>query len=180
MPRARRLGRLIALTVALVAAFASDAAAHGGTVIASGENDAYTVTVQAADTRTPGGAPAVDLTAYPIRRANGAPETGATVTFRIDGGPEQTGKLVSGAYDVIVPVERAGEWRGWAVTVRVTGPAGALTVRRAAGAGAEASPDAPGWVVPTIVGSALGALALVAIRRRGARSRSRASNGSGG
>lgn len=163
MPGSARLGRLTALAAASVVALPGAAGAHGGTVVASGANDAYRVTVQASDVRA-SSEPLVDVTVYPISRANGAPVSDATVTVRIDGGAPIRATPASGAFEVLVPAERYGAWREWSVVATVEGPAGRLTLRGAQ----QPSPgaDAPGWLVPATAVGLVAAVALVVRRRR--------------
>lgn len=157
------MGRLIVLVATAALVLAPSARAHGGSVVGTGKGNGYTMTVQAASVTMSAGDMAADLTAYPINDANGAPVTDATLTFRIDDGPPQSAKLVAGAYELEVPMDRRGEWRSWQISATVTGAAGSLTVTGAPVAGAEDGP-APGWVVPSLV--VLVALALLLIVRR--------------
>lgn len=156
-----RLIRLATLAAALLSAPPA-ALAHGGGTIASGSNAAYKLSIQALDIRLDDGRPAVDLTAYPIRRTNGAPELDAQVEFqlgerRFDGEREGDGIAAE------IPLESAGAWRKEPLAVTLTGAAGMLTIR------ADASikgGGVPGWLFPVSGVCVALLIALTIVRRR--------------
>lgn len=157
--------RAAALLAALAAAAAPAAAgAHGGTVIASGSNDAYALTVQAAPVQARGDGPLVDVTAYPVRRSNGALDLRARVEVDLGDGRTVRLRPRGDGLEALVPVEEPGAWRSWAVTARVSGAAGTLEVR----GGPLAPPDEgpPRWLWPASGAAAVAAALVVARRRR--------------
>lgn len=162
MRRALLLAALLALLAPAVAA------AHGGSVIASGGNDAYRLTIEASDVQGADGARAVDLTAYPIRLTNGAPDLAADLTLSIDGGTPFKAIARGDGLEAIVPVDATGAWRQWTVRARLRGAAGTLAIT-----GAPTDPAGSGGVSGAVlVGSALlaaAALTAVLVRRRRAR-----------
>jgi hypothetical protein len=164
---ARRVAAVVLLLAAVAAVLPAGAAAHGGTVIASGSNEAYTLTVQAADVRTADGRRVVDLTAYPVRRSNGAIDLRARV--EIDLGDGRTVRPVArgDGLEALIPVDRPGAWRSWAITASVTGEAGTLRIRGTPPP--EPSSGPPGWLWP-VSGALLvvAAAAVVRARRRSA------------
>lgn len=162
------MGRLIRGGLAAMvasSACAGAALAHGGTVIATSSNDAYKLTVQALDMRLADGRPAVDITAYPVRRSNGAPDLDAQVTFRL-GAREAGGRREGDGITAEIPIESKGAWRDEPISVSVTGAAGTITARAAAQPESDSGP--PAALVPVTIGAVL-ALAAVAVVRRRAR-----------
>ena len=159
------MGRLIrALAAAGLAALALAGAvyAHGGTVIATGSNDAYKLTVQALDI-TLNGRPAVDLTAYPVRRSNGAPDLDADVTFTL-GAREFPGRRDGDGITAEIPIESRGAWRRETIAVDVDGAAGTIAVRAAPQTSSDGGP--PSFLLPGTVGAVLALTVVVVIRRR--------------
>lgn len=155
------MGRLIRLSV-LLACLPATAFAHGGTTVASGSNAAYKLSVQALDIRLEDGRPGVDFTAYPIRRANGAPELDAQVLFTL-GEHRSEGVREGDGIAAELPLESSGEWRRLPIAVTLTGSAGTLTVR----ADALLEDDGiPGWLLPVSGVAVAGLIALTVIRRR--------------
>lgn len=151
------------LAVLAAAAVPPAAAAHGGATVASGANAAYTLSVQAADARTADGRPAVDLTAYPVRRSNGAPDLAARVVFDA-GGRRVAGVRRGDGVHAVLEVPERGAWRAWALAATVTGAAGRLTVR---GEATEVPDDGPpGWAVPVSLAGLVGLGVLVVLHRR--------------
>jgi len=136
--------------------------AHGGRVVATGSNDAYKLTVQALDMRL-NGQPAVDLTAYPVRRSNGAPDLDADVTFKL-GARDVAGRREADGITAEIPIETTGAWRREPITVTASGTAGTITVHAAALQRTDGGP--PAALIPTTVGAVLVLGAIVVIRRR--------------
>ena len=158
MGRLARAGAVLALTLGL----ATSAYAHGGGTILTGSNDAYKLSVQALDVRLPDGRPAVDFTAYPIRRVNGAPDLNAEVVFTI-GETKYTGERAGDGIAVEIPQKKTGAWRREPISVTLNGAAGTLT------ASAEAqisSSGPPGWLVPVTIVLVLALIAITIVRRR--------------
>lgn len=156
------MGRLILLALAASLAFAGVALAHGGRVVATGSNDAYKLTVQALDVSLDG-RPAVDLTAYPVRRSNGAPDLDADVTFRL-GDQTAKGRRDADGITAEIPIEKAGAWRQEPVTVTVNGAAGTITV---SGDPVAADDGPPAALIPVTIAAVLALTVVVVIRRRG-------------
>ena len=157
------MGRLIVALLLLV--LPGVAIAHGGGTVATGSNAAYKLSVTALDVRLEDGRPAVDLTAYPIRRANGAPELDAKVDFML-GERRFPGQRDGDGIAAEIPLESAGAWRKEPITVTLNGSAGELTVRAAA---LIKDDGAPGWIFPAS-GLAIVALIGITVRRRRAKS----------
>jgi hypothetical protein len=160
MGRLTRAG-LAALLVSLAVAGAVQA--HGGMVVATARNDAYKLTVQAIDMRLDG-RPAVDLTAYPVRRSNGAPDLDADVSFRL-GTREVAGRRQADGITAEIPIERTGAWRREPIAVRVTGTAGTITVRAAPRLKADDGP--PTALYPATLAAILVLAGVAFVRRRG-------------
>lgn len=140
------MGRLIIVSaLALALAQAPGAAAHGGAVIGSAKNDAYALSVAASDIELADGRPAVDVTAYPIRRASGSPELDARLTVTFDGRTYEGQRLGDGI-DVEIPIERAGSWREYPLEIAVAGDAGAISLAVEPLATDGGGP--PGWLYP--------------------------------
>ncbi len=135
MPGPGGVGRVRRLVAAVLLALALPglASAHGGRTVATGSNAVYDLSVQASDVLRPDGGQAVDLTAYPIRRANGAPDLEAEVSFAIDGSQAIPGRRSGDGIEATIPVSRRGEWRSWTVAATVRGAAGSLSVTGAPG-----------------------------------------------
>jgi hypothetical protein len=160
------MGRLTRTGVAAALAslaLAGAVQAHGGTVVATASNDAYKLTVQAVDMRLDG-KPAVDLTAYPVRRGNGAPDLDASVTFRL-GTRQMTGRRQADGVTAEVPIERTGAWRRQPITVLVRGAAGTITVRAAPLLKTDDGP--PAAIFPATVVAVLALIGVTIVRRRG-------------
>jgi hypothetical protein len=153
-------GAIAALLASL--ALAGAVYAHGGAVIATGSNDAYKLTVQALDIQLNGG-PAVDLTAYPVRRGNGAPDLNADVTFTL-GTREYTGKRLADGITAEIPIEKRGAWREQPITTAVDGAAGTIKVRAEARPAADDGP--PSALIPATIVAVLALTAIAIIRRR--------------
>lgn len=159
------MGRLIrggAAAALASLALAGAARAHGGTVIATGSNQAYKLTVQALDVRV-AGRPTVDLTAYPVRRSNGAPDLKAEVTFTL-GGRDFTGRREADGITAEIPIESTGAWRRQPITVTVRGAAGTITAHASPQADSDGSPPIALILVTVLALLALSALTIV--RRR--------------
>jgi hypothetical protein len=154
-----RAGLAALLTVLAVAAVAP---AHGGKIIATGSNDAYKLTVQALDMQL-GGQPAVDLTAYPVRRSNGAPDLDADVTFTL-GTRAVPGRREGDGVTAEIPIEAVGAWRREPIKVTVAGAAGTITLT--ADPSADSDGGAPSALLPVSVAAVLALGALIMIRRR--------------
>lgn len=120
--------RRAALTLVVLLVLPALASAHGGTTVLSGGNAAYDLTVLASDVTTPEGATAVDLTAYPIRRGNGAPDLGADVRFSIDGEAAIRARRNGDGVEAVVPVSSRGQWRSWTIVASVRGGGGELRI----------------------------------------------------
>lgn len=120
--------RRAALVLLLLLIWPAVAAAHGGTTVLSGSNAAYDLSAQASDIVTAEGQKAVDLTAYPIRRGNGAPDLEADVRFSIDDGPAIRARRNGDGVEAIVPVSSRGQWRSWTIVTTVRGAGGKLSV----------------------------------------------------
>lgn len=158
---------ILRLLVAVALAVPAAAHAHGGSLVASGSNAAYTLTVEASEIRGEDGGPALDLTGYPIRNANGALDTGAELTFALGDGRTVRGEPTPDGLEAIIPLEERGEWRRWAISATVRGAAGTLVVRGAPVAADDGSSSTPGWLWPASAVALLAAAALVvAVRRR--------------
>jgi hypothetical protein len=160
------MGRVIRtafVAVAAALALAGAVYAHGGTVVATASNDAYKLTVQAIDMRLQG-RPAVDLTAYPVRRTNGAPDLDAAVTFKL-GTQVATGRRQADGITAEIPIEKTGSWRYEPITVTVNGAAGVITVN--ADALSEPDDGPPVALVPGTIVVVLALIAVAIIRRRG-------------
>jgi MYXO-CTERM domain-containing protein len=154
------MGRLILAALVAGLVVASLARAHGGSVVATGSNDAYKLTVQALDMRL-NGEPAVDLTAYPVRRSNGAPDLDADVRFTL-GTRTVPGRRQADGITAEIPIESTGSWRRQPIAVTVNGAAGTITVRAAA---IDTDDGPPGWLIPATIAAIL-ALGVVAFMRR--------------
>lgn len=140
------MGRLIpAAALAVVLACAPGASAHGGAVIGSTKNDAYALSVTASGMKLPDGRAAVDITAYPIRRASGSPELDARLTVTFDG-RDYEGKRLGDGIDVEIPIERTGAWREHALDIAVAGDAGEISLAVQPEATDGGGP--PGWLYP--------------------------------
>jgi hypothetical protein len=132
----------VAIPVALASlAGASSAAAHGGTTLAEGGTGGVTVLLQAAETTTQTGKPAVDLSTV----LNG-PGTGpkATVTLWIRPSGGKTFKVTTdrddqGVAHQDVATAGRGSWRDWDVSAVVALSSG----KRLRVSNAEANPPGP-------------------------------------
>ncbi|WP_022929914.1 hypothetical protein [Patulibacter americanus] len=132
----------VAIPVALASlAGASGAAAHGGTTLAEGGTGGVTVLLQAAETTTQTGKPAVDLSTV----LNG-PGTGskATVTLWIRPSGGKTFKVTTdrdaqGVAHQDVATAGRGSWRDWDVSAVVALSSG----KRLRVSNAEANPPGP-------------------------------------
>ena len=116
--------RLAAVVLTVLLGFPALAAAHGGSVVADGSNDAYDVRVQIADI-TQDGAPAADVTVYPL--AGGSLDEEATTTVAVNG-ETYDAAFAEGAYEVVIPIDEPRAWEDWEVGARVVGDAGSITV----------------------------------------------------
>jgi hypothetical protein len=132
----------VAIPVALASlAGASGAAAHGGTTLAEGGTGGVTVLLQAAETTTQTGKPAVDLSTV-----LGGPGTGpkATVTLWIRPSGGKTFKVTTdrdaqGVAHQDVATAGRGSWRDWDVSAVVALSSG----KRLRVSNAEANPPGP-------------------------------------
>lgn len=157
------MGRLILAAILASLAFAGAVHAHGGATIATASNDAYKLTVQALDMRLDDGRSAVDLTAYPVRRSNGAPDLDADVTFTL-GTRTVSGRRDADGITAEIPIEKTGAWKTQPITVTVDGVAGTITARAEPQPVADSGP--PAALVPVTMGAVLALGAVVVIRRR--------------
>jgi hypothetical protein len=149
-----------ALAVALT--LPAVAMTHGGYVLAQGGNDAYRLSVQAIE--VDGGV--VDVTAYPIRVSDGRLERDARVEIAVDDGRVVRAEYAEGVHHALVPNERAGEWRAWAVTARVVGPAGTLSIRGEPLVAPDAGAPPWLWLITAALLIALALYAGLRLRRR--------------
>jgi hypothetical protein len=165
MSACRRAAAAVVVVLTAIVVVAPSARGHGGDEVAAGRNAAYVLSVQASEHRGDDGRRYVDLTAYPIRRSNGAPDPQADVTFQIgDGGPVRAVPRGEG-HEALIPADRARAWLDWDISATVRGSAGSLTVTgRPRG---RPSDDGPPWLLPAglLVLLAAGGL-VVALRRR--------------
>jgi hypothetical protein len=160
-----RAAASVAIALAASAAVVPAAHAHGGDEVAAGRNSAYVLSVQASEHRAEDGRRVVDLTAYPVRRSNGAPDAQAVVTLRIDGRRSLRAVRRGDGHEVLIPTDRPLAWRDWQITATVRGTAGALTVAgRPLG---RPDTESPPWVIPAGALLLLTATGIVvAVRRR--------------
>lgn len=149
------MGRLIALAATVLGVLPVTAAAHGGTLVGSTKNSAYALSVAAGEIRLPDGREAVDITAYPIRRASGSPDLDARVTITMSG-RTYTGKRLGDGIDVEIPLEEAGDWKRKSFTVALVGSAG--TIQLAVAPLLKQGDGPPGWLYPA---TAVGGLAII-------------------
>ncbi len=159
MGRLARGGAVLALTLAM----ATTAFAHGGGTVLSGTNASYKLTVQAIDIRLDDGQPAVDLTAYPIRRANGAPDLNAEVVFKL-GTREMDGHREGDGITAEIPIEKGGAWRYEPISASVSGAAGTITATAAAQLDRDSGP--PAWLYPVTAALIVPLIAIAIVRRR--------------
>ncbi|MDO9410173.1 hypothetical protein [Patulibacter sp.] len=132
---------VVALTGIAALGAASPAGAHGGTTIAEGGGDGVKILVNAAETQTPAGREAIDVSTTIEGRGTGE---GATVTYwiRPAGGETfraTTTRDAAGIAHTDVPTADRGDWRSWDVSAVVR----LSTGERLRVSNAEANPPGP-------------------------------------
>jgi hypothetical protein len=132
----------VAIPVALASLTgASGAAAHGGTTLAEGGTDGVTVLLQAAETTTPTGKPAVDLSTV-LNGPGTGPKATVTLWIRPSGGKTfkvTTDRDAQGVAHQDVATAGRGSWRDWDVSAVVALSSG----ERLRVSNAEANPPGP-------------------------------------
>jgi hypothetical protein len=133
---------VVAIPVALASlAGASGAAAHGGTTLAEGGTDGVTVLLQAAETTTQTGKPAVDLSTV-LNGPGTGPKATVTLWIRPSGGKTfkvTTDRDAQGVAHQDVATAGRGSWRDWDVSAVVALSSG----KRLRVSNAEANPPGP-------------------------------------